>query len=125
MRSFILLFLLLGSGITAASDIANAIVLQTVDEQHIGFTLFHPHIGSRNGDCVFVVVPKNPDLYKSSEVTTLLDIKEAGEHQWRWQGKDIIVYIGTKEILQYGSDGSLYYIPSSKKLGIWFPVPSK
>lgn len=104
---------------------AKAIVLQTADEQHIGFTLFHPDFGAESGDCVFVIAPKSTEVFESKNVEILLDIKESGEHQWVRKGADVIASFQGKEILKYSSNGALQHIPSGSDLGIWFPAPSK
>ncbi|MDP5142195.1 hypothetical protein ORJ00_05550 [Rheinheimera baltica] len=108
-----------------SSEPAKAIVLQNSDEQHIGFTLFHPDFGAGKGDCVFVIVPKKADLFESKEVSILLDIKEAGEHQWVRSEGEVIVSFNGVQILQYRADGTLVHIPSAAELGVWFPAPAK
>ena len=102
-----------------------AIVLQTSDQQHIGFTLFHPDFESSNGDCVFVVVPKSSDVLESENVGVLLEIKEVGEHQWHRQGDEIVVSFQGKQILKYLSDGVLQHIKTGTNLGVWFPATSE
>ena len=108
-----------------ASEPPKAIVLQTSDEQHIGFTLFHPDFGANNGDCVFVIVPKNSDLFDSKEVSILLDIKEAGEHQWVRSGDGVVVSFNGVQTLKYRNNGTLVHLPSNTELGIWFPARAK
>ena len=108
-----------------ASEPPKAIVLQTSDKQHIGFTLFHPDFGASEGDCVFVIVPKNSDLFESKEVSILLDIKEAGEHQWARSDDEVVVSFNGIDTLKYRGNGTLVHLPSSTELGVWFPAPTK
>ncbi len=108
-----------------ASEPAKAIVLQTSDQEHIGFTLFHPDFGASEGDCVFVIAPKDADLYDSKEVSILLDIKESGEHQWARPGDDVVVSFNGTQTLIYRGNGTLVHLPSNMELGVWFPAPAK
>ncbi len=108
-----------------ASETAKAIVLQTSDQEHVGFTLFHPDFGASEGDCVFVVVPKDAGLYDSKEVSILLDIKEAGEHQWVRSGDEVVVSFNGTQTLKYRGNGTLVHMPSNTELGVWFPAPAK
>jgi hypothetical protein len=107
------------------SEPAKAIVLQTSDEQHIGFTLFHPDFGASGGDCVFVIAPRNADLFDSKEVSILLEFKEAGEHQWLRSGDEVVVSSQGIHTLKYNSNGTLVHLPSNTELGIWFAAPTK
>jgi hypothetical protein len=108
-----------------ASESPKAIVLQTSDKQHIGFTLFHPDFSASKGECVFVIVPKNADLLETQAVSILLDIKEAGEYQWVCSGDEVVISFSGIETLKYSGDGTLVHIPSSMELGVWFPAPAK
>ena len=108
-----------------SSEPVKAIVLQNSNKEHIGFTLFHPDFGASEGDCVFVVVPKNADLYDSKEVSILLDIKDAGEHQWVRSGGEVVVSFNGVQILQYRGDGTFVHLPSATELGVWFTALTK
>lgn len=108
-----------------ASEPPKAIVLQTSDKQHIGFTLFHPDCGAIEGSCVFVIIPKNADLFDTKEVSILLDIKEAGEHQWVRKGDEFVVSFNGIDTLKYSGNSKLTHLPSNTELGVWFPAPAK
>ena len=51
---------------------SKVLVLQTAQGDHIGFTLINPNLGKANGDCVFMIVPKKPELFETPEVDALL-----------------------------------------------------
>ena len=125
MRAIVFFIIFIFTGPVMASEPAKAIVLQTSDKQHVGFTLFHPDFGANEGDCVLVVVPKNAELFDTKEVSILLNIKEAGEHQWLRTGSDVVVSFNGIHTLKYNSNGTLIHLPSNTKLGIWFPAPEK
>ncbi|WP_281213491.1 hypothetical protein [Shewanella insulae] len=108
-----------------SAEVTKAIVLQTTEEEHIGFTLFHPDFETNSGDCVFVVVPKKAELFDSEEVLILLNIKEAGEHQWVRTDEDVTVSFNGVEQLKYAKNGNLIHLPTNKVLGIWFPAKGK
>lgn len=125
MRVILFLIISIFTGTVMASEPPKAIVLQTSDEQHIGFTLFHPDFGASEGDCVFVVVPKNADLFDSKEVSILLDIKEVGEHQWVRTGDEVVVSLNGLDTLKYHGNGILVHLPSNTELGVWLPAPAR
>ena len=125
MKIITLTILLLFTGIVMSSEPANVAVLQTTNNEHIGFTLFHPNFEANSGDCVFVIVPKNAELFDSKEVSLLLDAKELGEHQWVRSGNEVIISFKGNEILKYFSNGTFIHIPSNTKLGVWFLAPVK
>ena len=104
---------------------SKVIVLQTEQGEHVGFTLINPDLGQTTGDCVFMIVPKNPELFKTREVDALLSFKENGEHQWRWEEDEITVSFQGDDILQYSSSGEVIHIPSQIKLGLWKIPPKK
>ncbi|WP_146145577.1 hypothetical protein [Photobacterium jeanii] len=103
-----------------ASDSSNVIELQTIDKQHLGFALFHPEFEANSGDCVFVIVPQNTELYDLKETTILLDIKEEGEYQWSRTEDDIVVLSKGVQILEFDGNGTLVHLPSKTVLGTWF-----
>jgi hypothetical protein len=125
MRSLILFIISIFTGNAMTAEPAKAIVLQSSDQEHFGFTLFHPDFGASEGDCVFVIVPKDADLYASKEVSILLDIKESGEHQWVRSGDDVVVSFNGSQTLKYLGNGTLVHLPSDTVLGGWFPTSAK
>ena len=125
MRLILLILCSIHVGIAVADEAVSAIVLQSNEKEHIGFTLFHPYFAASEGDCVFVIAPKDPDLYDSNEVVTLLKIKERGEHQWLRKGDEVIISFNGIEVLRMYENGTLAHMPSDVDLGIWFPVPAR
>jgi hypothetical protein len=125
MKFILYLALSIFSGNVMSSEAAKAIVLQNSDKEHIGFTLFHPDFETVSGDCVFVIVPQKSELYHSEEVSLLLDIKEAGEHQWTRLGEEVTVSFKDIPQLKYSKSGELIHLPTNKVLGIWFPAKDK
>lgn len=97
----------------------NAIVLQTAESKHIGFTLFNPHFNADRGDCVFVIVPLDDEILNTQEVDILTNINDSGEHQWERRDNDIIVSFEGRDRLKYSSCGKLELIPEQKNLGVW------
>ncbi|PPC75236.1 hypothetical protein C4K68_21600 [Pokkaliibacter plantistimulans] len=120
MRAIFLFIIMIFAGKVMASEPAKAIALQTSDGQHIGFTLFHPDFGADKGDCVFIIVPKSIELFESKEVSTLLDIKESGEHPWVRSEDGVTIFVDSLPTLKYRNDGTVIYLPSNTELGIWF-----
>ncbi len=124
MRLILFILFSVHVGIAMADETVNAIVFQSIEEDHIGFTLFHPDFAANEGDCVFVISPSNPDLLDSNQVITLLKIKELGEHQWVRKGNEVIITFGGMQILKMRENGTLVHLPSGAELGIWFPAPA-
>lgn len=108
-----------------SEEAAKAIVIQTSENEHIGFTLFHPNFGAPNGDCVFVIAPQDSSLFEAEEVKLLAQIKEAGEHQWTRSDEDVTVTFNGIPRLKYERSGNLVHLPSNEILGIWFPAKGK
>ena len=103
-------------------EAAAALVIQNLDNEHIGFNLFSPNIESEKGECVFIISPNSADLIETKEVSTLMNIKENGEHQWFRLNNEIIVSFNGEKILSYNENGILHHIPSESDLGLWFPA---
>jgi len=114
----------LGQIFSGDSRKSEATVIQTIDDQHVGFTLFRTDTKSQSGYCVFLIVPNNSSLFELAEVQILFEIREYGEYFWEKLGEDIIVKQAEEEILKYCVDGKIYHIPSGIQLGKWIPVSS-
>ncbi|HAH46363.1 hypothetical protein [Gimesia sp.] len=101
------------------SEAVKMMVLQTVNQEHLGFTLFHPDLSQSTGDCVFMIVPQNPELLESAEVALFQSMKEAGEHQWAWSESDLLISRGDEIILKYRGDGFIDHVATGTRLGRW------
>lgn len=64
------------------------VVLQNADGAHLGFMLCRPDLGQPAGDCVFVAVPRQPELLDTPEAELLFRRREAGENTWRVRGRE-------------------------------------
>ena len=102
-----------------ALEESGVIVIQTAQEELVGFTLANPNLGNPNGDCIFMIVPEKAELFETPEVDALISFKENGEHQWRWESDEIVISFQGQDILKYSSDGKLIHIPSGIQVGIW------
>ena len=67
-----------------------ALAIQNLDREHLGFVLTHfdgepGGDGICEGDCVFQILPKRPDLFASPLAQTLFPYhyRESGEHRVR------------------------------------------
>jgi hypothetical protein len=104
---------------------SHAIVLQTDQKEHVGFVLIHPSLGASNGDCVFTVVPQKPELFEAEAVKTLYALKELGEHQWRWDQRNLRISFNGDDELLLLADGEVVHTPSGDTLGAWRQVIPK
>ena len=59
------------------------VVLQNAESEHIGWVLWHPHLGVDAGRCVFMPLPTNAELLGTPPVEALYDRQQAGESNWR------------------------------------------
>ena len=100
-------------------DKPGAIVLQNLDGEHLGFTLFHPNFLELSGDCVFVIVPKTVEIYESEVADYLLTMREKGEFQWSRNKGLVTVSRGGSSYLAYQSDGKLVNLQTGKAIGSW------
>lgn len=101
------------------SEAVKMMVIQTIEKEHLGFTLFHPDLSQDKGDCVFMIIPQNPKLLELDEVDLFLSIKETGEHKWTRLGNALLISQGEEDILKYGDDGFIEHIPTESRLGRW------
>ena len=65
---------------------SNALVIQATDGAHIGFILTHfesdiSQVGSYEGECVFVALPKDPAYLNHPLLDRMYEHKFAGEHK--------------------------------------------
>lgn len=58
------------------------IVLQNAEGAHLGFMLCSPDLTEPSGHCVFMVVPRQAELFHSPEAELLFERREAGESTW-------------------------------------------
>jgi hypothetical protein len=112
----------MNEGDVDALEGVKVIALRTENQEHIGFTLFQPDLGAGEGDCVFVIVPKNPDLLNSDRVSILRRMKEEGEHQWVRAGNEVVVSRGGVRTLKFSEDGTATHIPSGREVARWAPA---
>lgn len=61
----------------------NCVVLQTADGAHLGFMLCNPDLGQPSGDCVFVAVPNQPELFDTPAAELLFQRRDVGESSWQ------------------------------------------
>jgi len=59
------------------------VVLQNADGAHLGFMLCSPDLGQPAGDCVFVAVPGQAELFDTPAAGLLFERREAGESSWQ------------------------------------------
>src|SRR5215218_1489337 len=59
------------------------VVLQNAESDHVGWVLWHPHLGAEAGNCVFMPLPTGPKLLGTPPVEALYDRQQAGESAWR------------------------------------------
>jgi hypothetical protein len=64
------------------------VVLQNSDGGHLGFMLCSPDLGQPAGDCVFVAVPGQAELFDTPAAKLLLLRREAGESSWQVVGRE-------------------------------------
>ena len=60
-----------------------SVVLQNAESAHVGWVLWHPHLGADDGKCVFLPLPIDPQLLGTPCVEALYDRRQAGESSWR------------------------------------------
>ncbi len=72
------------------------VVLQNADSEHVGWVLWHPHLGADAGNCVFMPLPTDPELLGSPLVAALYDRQQDGrESAWRVAGTDPLTVVIT------------------------------
>lgn len=72
------------------------VVLQNAEGSHLGFMLCCPDLGQPSGDCVFMAVPGQAELFDTPAVDLLFQLREAGESSWRVVGrKPLLVVVQT------------------------------
>ena len=64
------------------------VVLQNADDAHLGFMLCNPDLGHPSGDCVFIAVPGQVELFDTSALKLLFERREVGENSWRVSGRE-------------------------------------
>ena len=117
--NIIIVSVLLSVGIVMADEKPRAIVLQNIDGEHLGFTLFHPTFLEDSGDCVFVIIPKTVEIYESEIADYLLTMKEKGGFQWARKDGVVTVSRGGSSYLAYLEGGKLKNMKSGKVIGSW------
>ena len=60
--------------------------IQTPSGEHVGFVLAAPTFNAQSGDCVFMLMPKDPGLVESPLGIVISERKVAGEHHWEKRG---------------------------------------
>lgn len=101
------------------SDAVNMLVIQSIDQVHLGFTLFNPDLSHPTGDCVFMIIPHDPEVLESEEVALLLNIKDAGEYHWSKNDSELLITQKSEPILKFGEDGLIEYLPTNSPLARW------
>ena len=64
------------------------IVLQNPDGEHLGFMLCNPGLDQPSGDCVFMPLPDQPQLFGTPAAELLFTRREAGESTWQVTVRD-------------------------------------
>jgi len=64
------------------------VVLQNADGAHLGFMLCNPDLGQPSGDCVFMAVPGQVELFDTTAAELLFERRELGESSWRVSGRE-------------------------------------
>jgi hypothetical protein len=59
------------------------VVLQNADGAHLGFLLCSPDLGQPSGDCVFIAVPGQAELFDTPAAAPLFERRVAGESAWQ------------------------------------------
>jgi hypothetical protein len=77
------------------------VVLQNAESEHVGWVLWHPHLGADTGNCAFLPLPTNPKLLGTPAVEALYDRQQAGQSAWRVSRTDpLTVVITTPGLLE-------------------------
>jgi hypothetical protein len=64
------------------------VVLQNADGAHLGFILWSPGLDQSSGNCVFVAVPGQAELFDTPAAGLLFERREVGESSWRVAGRE-------------------------------------
>lgn len=64
------------------------VVLQNSEGAHLGFMLCSPDLGQPSGDCVFMPVPGQAELFDTPAAELLFRRREAGESSWQVIGRE-------------------------------------
>ncbi|MCE9638259.1 MAG: hypothetical protein K8T90_21365 [Planctomycetes bacterium] len=59
------------------------VVLQNADGAHLGFMLCSPSLDEPSGDCVFIAVPIQAELFDTPAAAVLFERRDAEESSWR------------------------------------------
>lgn len=72
---------------SASEPVQKAIVLQNMEAKHMGFMLTHlkptAKHGEYQGECVFMLLPRDPELIETKLGVLISELKVAGEHACR------------------------------------------
>lgn len=92
------------------------VVLQNADGAHVGFMLCSPDLDQPSGDCVFMAIPGQAELFDTPAAVLLFERRKSGESSWqvsdrepltiavRTQGlpADLFIELGGSGIGQWG-----------------------
>ena len=73
----------------------STVVLQNAESEHVGWVLWHPHLGADAGQCVFLPLPTDARLLGTQPVEALYDRQQAGESAWRVTSTDPLTVVIT------------------------------
>ena len=59
------------------------VVLQDADGAHLGFMLCSPDLGQPSGNCVFMALPGQAEVFESPAAELLFERREAAESSWQ------------------------------------------
>ena len=64
------------------------VVFQNAEGQHLGFMLCSPDLGEPSGECVFVPLPVEAELFGTPAAELLFRRRDAGESSWQVVGRE-------------------------------------
>jgi hypothetical protein len=96
----------------------NCVVLQTEDCAHLGFMLCNPDLGQPSGDCVFIAVPSQPELFDTPAAKLLFQRREVGESAWQVTCREPISVI----VRTPGVPAELFIEFDQQGTGQWGPI---
>ena len=122
MKGLIAVLLAMTSLIASAMEYTKGFAIQTPSGEHVGFVLAAPTFNAQSGDCVFMLMPKDPGLVESPLGIVISERKVAGEHHWEKRGSEIRISVNGKLVLGITEAGQLRDV-AGKVLGKVVAIP--
>jgi len=66
----------------------NCVVLQNADGAHLGFMVCTPDLGQPAGECLFMAVAMQAELFNTPAALLLFERRGAGESSWKVVGRE-------------------------------------